>query len=55
MKVKINKPARVNLLSGEIEVSEAEFHRLMLLNLIDIPKETREHPEAKVEKATRKK
>lgn len=55
MKVKINKPARVNLLSGEVEVTESEFARLKLLGLCVEEKETRELPEAKIEKTTRKK
>lgn len=57
MKVKLNKPARVNCLSGEIEVTEAEYERLQLLNLVEplIEKETREIPEEKVKRTTRKK
>lgn len=35
MKVKINKPCRVNLLSGEIEVTKAEADRLFLLGLAE--------------------
>lgn len=57
MKVKLNKPARVNCLPGEVEVTEAEYERLQLLNLVDLPieKETRETPEAKTQRTTRKK
>ncbi len=57
MKVKLNKAARVNCLPGIVEVSESEFARLKLLNLCEplAEKETREIPEAKVEKTTRKK
>lgn len=33
MKVKINKPCRVNLLSGEVEVTKEEADRLFLLGL----------------------
>lgn len=35
MKVKLNKPCRVNLLSGEAEVTEVEYNRLKLLGVID--------------------
>ena len=52
MKVKITKPCRVNLLSGEVEVTEQEFHRLQILGLIDTV-EKKEIPEVK-EKTTRK-
>lgn len=57
MKVKLNKPAMVKCLPGEIEVSEAEYERLQLLDLVDLPieKETREIPEEKVKRTTRKK
>ena len=55
MKVKINKPAVVSILSGVIEVTDLEFERLKILGLIDEEKETREIPEAKIEKTTRKK
>lgn len=55
MKVKLNKPAMVKCLPGEIEVTEAEFERLQLLDLVEIEKETREIPEEKVKRTTRKK
>lgn len=57
MKVKLNKPAMVRCLPGEIEVTEEENTRLQLLGLVDLPleKETREIPEAKQQKTTRKK
>ena len=57
MKVKLNKPAMVKFLPGEIEVTEAEYERLQLLDLVDLPieKETREIPEEKVKRTTRKK
>ena len=57
MKVKLNKPAMVRCLPGEIEVTEEENTRLQLLGLVDLPleKETREIPEAKTQKTTRKK
>lgn len=55
MKVKLNRPARVNALPGEVEVTEAEYTRLQLLGLVDLEKETREIPEQKVQKTTRKK
>ena len=57
MKVKLTKPAMVRCLPGEIEVTEEEITRLQLLGLVDLPleKETREIPEAKQQKTTRKK
>lgn len=57
MKVKLNKPAMVRCLPGEIEVTEEENARLQLLGLVELPleKETREIPEAKTQKTTRKK
>ena len=45
MKVKIDKPARVNILSGEVEVTEQEYQRLMLLGFV-AKKEERVIPEA---------
>jgi hypothetical protein len=47
----------VKCLPGEIEVDEAEYTRLQILNLVDLPieKETREIPEEKVKRTTRKK
>lgn len=54
MKVRINKPCRVNLLSGDVEVTEQEYNRLKLLNILEIEK--REIPELVVEeRETRKK
>ena len=56
MKVRITKPTRVNLLSGEVEVTDIEYNRLMLLGVGEpvIEKEQREVPEQKVERKTRK-
>lgn len=56
MKVRITKPTRVNLLSGEVEVTGIEYNRLMLLGVGEpvIEKEQREVPEQKVERKTRK-
>ena len=51
MKVIITRPARVNILSGEVEVTPDEFNRLVLLGLAEV-KEVRETPEVK--KTTRK-
>ena len=53
MKVKIIKPARVNLLSGECEVTKQEADRLFLLGLAVC--ENAKMPEEKIEKKTRKK
>lgn len=53
MKVTINKPTRVNLLSGEVEVSEQEYARLLLLGLIENI-EKREIPEEKTKRTTRR-
>ena len=57
MKVKLTKPARVFCLPGEIEVTEQEYQRLRILNIVEVPieKETREIPEKAVKKETRKK
>ena len=52
MKVKITKPCRVNLISGEVEVTKQEFERLSVLGLIDTTTE-KEVPEVKT-KVTRK-
>ena len=35
MKVRITKPTRVNLLSGEVEVTDIEYNRLMLLGAVE--------------------
>ena len=55
MKVKITKPMRVNLLCGEVEVSEFEYNRLVTLGAIEplIEKEKIETPE--MEKRTTRK
>lgn len=53
MKVKITKPIRVNLLSGEVEVSEQEYERLLIMGAIDTVDE-RETPETE-KRTTRKK
>lgn len=52
MKVKITKPIRTNILSGEVEVTQQEYDRLMLLGAAE-PMETREIPEVS-KKQTRK-
>jgi hypothetical protein len=44
MKVKITKPIRVNALGGEVEVTQQEYDRLVLLGAAEI-KEVREIPE----------
>lgn len=56
MKVKITKPMRVNLLSGEVEVSELEYNRLLILGAVEplMEKEKIEAPEKK-QRTTRKK
>lgn len=56
MKVKLIRPARVNCLPGEVEVSEAEYSRLQLLCLCEplIEKKAKEIPEKEV-RETRKK
>lgn len=51
MIVKITKPCRVNILGGEVDVTEQEYARLKLLGFID--KEVREIPEVQ-KKTTRK-
>lgn len=53
MKVKITKPIRVNCLCGEVEVTEQEYERLLVLGVIDSV-EVRETPEVE-KKTTRKK
>lgn len=52
MKVKITKPIRVNALGGEVEVTQGEFDRLVLLCAAE-PMEAREVPEVQ-KKQTRK-
>lgn len=51
MKVKINKPCRVNVLSGDVEVSRQEFDRLSMLGLIEKaePKAEKKEPKKKAE------
>ena len=44
MKVRITKPIRVNVLGGEVEVTQFEFDRLVLLGAAE-PMEVREIPE----------
>lgn len=51
MKVKLNKPTMVRCLSGEVEVTQQEYERLLLLGAIDT--EARQTPEIKT-KQTRK-
>lgn len=51
MKVKITRPIRVNVLAGEVEVTEQEYNRLLVLNAIESAEE-RETPE--IEKKTRR-
>lgn len=52
MKVKITKPCRVSILYGEVEVTQQEYDRLMILGVAEA-KETREIPEVP-KKTTRK-
>ena len=54
MKLKITKPIRVNVLSGEVEVDVNEAARLFLLNAAEPVLDKREIPE-KETKTTRKK
>lgn len=55
MRIRITKPIRVNALAGEVEVSPAEYERLVLLNACE-PIEAREIPEVQTrEKRTTKK
>ena len=53
MKVKITKPCRVNLISGEVEVTKQEYERLSVLGLIE-PNEKAVQSEEKVVKRKRK-
>ena len=58
MKVKITKPIRVNCLSGDVEVTDQEYQRLLLLEAVEpaIEKKSIEIPEKAVEpRTTRKK
>ena len=43
MRVKITQPCRVNILSGDVEVNEQEYQRLLVLNLV--AKEEKRIPE----------
>ena len=52
MKVKITKPCRVNLISGEVEVTQQEYERLLRMGAIEVADE-RETPE-KQKRTTRK-
>lgn len=52
MKVKITKPCRVNLISGEVEVTRQEYERLSVLGLIDTTE--KEVPEVKTKVARKK-
>lgn len=52
MKVRITKPTWVNILGGEVEVTQVEYDRLMLLGAAE-PMELREVPEVQ-KKQTRK-
>lgn len=52
MKVKITRPIRVSILSGEVEVTEQEYNRLLVLDAIESAEE-REIPE-KQKRTTRK-
>ena len=54
MKIIITKPCRANILSGEIEVTENEANRLMLLGLAEIRTE-RIEPEKETKKKTTRK
>ena len=54
MKLKITKPIRVNVLSGEVEVDINEAARLFLLNAAEPILDKRETPERET-KTTRKK
>lgn len=51
MKITITKPCRVNLISGEVEVTKQEYERLSVLGLTDTAE--KEVPEVKT-KVTRK-
>lgn len=56
MKVRITKPTRLFLLSGEVEVTEQEYERLCVLGAVEplIENEVIETPE-KQKRTTRKK
>lgn len=53
MKVIIKRPIRVNIISGEVEVTEQEFRRLMFFNAAEVVEE-RETPEKKTTKRVKK-
>ena len=52
MKVKLKRPIRVNCLSGEVEVTQQEYERLLRMGAIEVADE-REIPE-KQKRTTRK-
>ena len=52
MKIRITKPCRVNVLSGEVEVSNQEANRLFILGLAEV--ETEKETRTVKEKKTRK-
>lgn len=53
MKVKLNKPAMVRCLPGEIEVTRQEYERLLLLGVVE-PEIKAVQDESKVVKRKRK-
>lgn len=53
MKVKLNKPAMVRCLPGEIEVTQQEYERLLLLGAVE-PETKAVQDESKVVKRKRK-
>lgn len=53
MKVFIKKPIRVNIISGEVEVTEQELRRLVLLDACEFIEE-RETPEKKTTRKAKK-
>lgn len=53
MKVKITRPIRVNCLSGEVEVTQQEYERLLLLGAVE-PGIKAVQDESKVVKRKRK-
>lgn len=54
MKVKITKPCRVNLISGEVEVTKQEYERLSVLGLIDTAEKEVPEVQTKVTRKARK-
>lgn len=53
MKVTITKPIRLNCLCGEVEVTQQEYERLLLLGAVD-PTEKAVQSEEKIVKRKRK-